>query len=308
MVKDTKVKTCDDRYDHEEHDNESESESDNDDKPTKDELIDMLDGAKEYFDIKRRECKILRKEIKALKQAFDEINASHERLEEAYEKFGKAHKKLEKTHSSLLNEQNKKKHVVTCDKGLTCDIIDESFYRPIIVASTNPSCNTSTSTLSSSDGFTCDAALMVENETLKKEVKELNHTLAKTYGGEDRLLMCLGSQRASLNKEELGYIPKKGKVIFTNHKTSFVRNNDRYCKSCKQVGHIEQQCMNKNKNAKVFSIKLDSFYVFTKGTNGVHAKFIDVTWMGSKKKAIWVPKSLVSNLQGPKQVWVPKKN
>ena len=34
---------------------------------------------------------------------------------------------------------------------------------------------------SSSDGFTCDASLMVENETLKKEVKELNHTLAKDY-------------------------------------------------------------------------------------------------------------------------------
>jgi hypothetical protein len=29
--------------------------------------------------------------------------------------------------------------------------------------------------------------------------------------------------------------------------------------------------------------------------------------MGSKKKVIWVPKSLVTNLQGPKQVWVPKK-
>jgi hypothetical protein len=29
---------------------------------------------------------------------------------------------------------------------------------------------------------------MVENETLKKEVKELNHTLAKAYDGEDRLL------------------------------------------------------------------------------------------------------------------------
>jgi hypothetical protein len=79
----------------------------------------------------------------------------------------------------LLNEQNEKKHVVTCDKNLTCDIIDESFYKSIIVASTNSSCSTSTSTSSSSDGFTCDASLKVENETLKKEVKELNHTLAK---------------------------------------------------------------------------------------------------------------------------------
>jgi hypothetical protein len=149
---------------------------------------------------------------------------------------------------------------------------------------------------------------MVENDTLKKEVKELNHTLAKAYDGEDRLLMWLGSQRASLYNEGLSYIPKKGNITFASHKTSFVRNNGQYCKSCKQVDHIEQQYMNKKKNAKVSSINLDSLYMLTKGTNGVHAKFIGAPWMGSKKKAIWVPKSLVTNLQGPKQVWVPKKN
>jgi hypothetical protein len=135
---------------------------------------------------------------------------------------------------------------------------------------------------------------MVENETHKKEVKELNHTLAKAYGGEDRLLMCLGRQWASLYKEGLGYISKKGKAAFANHKTSFVRNNGWYYKSCKQVGHIEQQCMNKKSQANVSSIKLDSFYVLTKGTNDVYAKFIGAPWMGSKKKAIWVPKSLVT--------------
>ena len=145
--------------------------------------------------------------------------------------------------------------------------------KPIIVAPTNLSCSTSTSTSSSGDGFTCDASLMVENKTLK-EAKELNHTLAKAYDGEDRLLMCLGSQRASLYKERLGYIPKKGKAAFASHKTSFVRNNGRYCKSCKQVGYVEQKFMNKNKNGNVSLIKLDSFYLFTKGTNGVHDKFI----------------------------------
>jgi len=50
---------------------------------------------------------------------------------------------------------------------------------------------------------------MVENEILKKDMKELNHTLAKAYGGEDCLLMCLGSQRDSLYKEGLGYNPQK---------------------------------------------------------------------------------------------------
>jgi hypothetical protein len=33
-----------------------------------------------------------------------------------------------------------------------------------------------------SDDFTCDASLMVENETLK-EVNELTLTLGKAYGG-----------------------------------------------------------------------------------------------------------------------------
>ena len=103
----------------------------------------------------------LRKELKALKQAFDELNASHERLEEAHKKLGKVHKKPKKAHSSLLDEQNVKEHGVTSDVGLTCDIIDESLYKPIIVAPTNPSYSTSTSTSSSSDGFTCDASLMV---------------------------------------------------------------------------------------------------------------------------------------------------
>ena len=113
MAKTTKVQICNDGCD-EEHDNESES--DNDDEPTKDELLDMLDDAKEYFDIKRRECKDLHKELKALKQAFDELNASHERLEEAHKKLGKAHKKLGKAHSSLLDEQNVKEHIVTCER------------------------------------------------------------------------------------------------------------------------------------------------------------------------------------------------
>jgi hypothetical protein len=111
--------------------------------------------------------------------------------------------------------------IVTCDVGLTCDLIDKSSYSPIIVVPTNPSCSTSTSTLSASDGLTCDVSLMVENETLKKEVNELTRALDNAYGGDARLLKCLDSQRFSLNKEGLGYTPKKGKMAFATHKVSF---------------------------------------------------------------------------------------
>jgi hypothetical protein len=62
-----------------------------------------------------------------------------------------------------------------------------------------------------SNGFTYDASLMVENETLKKEVNDLTRTLGKAYGGEDRLLMCSDSQRTSLYKVGLGYTPRKAR-------------------------------------------------------------------------------------------------
>jgi chromosome segregation ATPase len=147
----------------------------------------------EHFDIKRREYKDLTKELKALSKAFDELNASHESLKEDHEELGKAHKKLEKAHSSLLNEQNEE-HVITCEVGLTCDIIDKYFYKPIVVAPANPSYSLSSTTTSPmSDSFTCDASLMVGNETLKKEVNELTRALGNAYGGEAYLLKCLGS-------------------------------------------------------------------------------------------------------------------
>jgi hypothetical protein len=190
-----------------------------------------------------------------------------------HEKLGKTHTKLEKAHSLLL-EQDKERVIVSCDVGITCDLIDESIYEPIVIAPTNPSCSsssttTTTSTSTTSDGFTCDASLMVENETLKREVDELTHSLGKAYGGEARLLKCLGSQRFSLNKEGLGYTLKKGKAAFATPKASFVKSNSWFCNRCKQVGHLEQYCKNKNKNANVSSIKFDSCYLLTKGVNGV---------------------------------------
>jgi hypothetical protein len=73
------------------------------------------------------------------------------------------------------------------------------------------------------------------------------------------------------------------------------------------VGEIHHDDGTKS-HANVSSIKFDSRYLLTKGANGVKAKFVGISLLGSKKKVIWVPKSLVTNLQGPKQVWVPKKN
>jgi hypothetical protein len=229
-----------------------------------------------------------------------------------HKKLLKSHTKLEEAHSSLVkkceNMPTNVEKAKTCNIGISCDIINESFHKSIVVAPTNPSYSSSTSSSSNSDGFTCDSTLIAENKNLKKEVKELNHTLVKTMVVRTACLCAWVAKELLSTKRDCAITLRKARPIFAPHKTRFMKNNGSYCKSCKQVGHIEQQCMNKKSNANVSLIKFDSFYMLTKGTNGVHAKFIGTPWMGSKKKAIWVPKSLVTNLGGPKQVWVPKKN
>ena len=201
---------------------ESDSESDcEDEEPSMEELIELSKEAYSLMNKKMEWFKDLRKRYKALEQTFEEHLATHEALIDT-------HEKLKEAHSSL--HAQKKELIEIASVGVTCDILDESFYAPIVVAPTNPSCSTNTSPMS--DGFTCDASLMVENETIKKEVNELTHALCKAYGGEARLLKCLGSQRFSLNKEGLGYTPKKGKATFATHKTQFVRGNGRFCNKC----------------------------------------------------------------------------
>jgi hypothetical protein len=57
-------------------------------------------------------------------------------------------------------------------------------------------------TSSSSDGFTCDASLMVENETLKKEVDKITRGLGNAYGGDARLLKCWVAKGSLLTKRD----------------------------------------------------------------------------------------------------------
>ena len=90
-------------------------------------------------------------------------------------------------------------------------------------------------------------------------------------------------------------------------KTTFVKSSGKpYCEKYKKVCHVEKNCINK----KVISFY--SSYMLMKNSNGnVSAKFVGIPINGAKKNAIWVPKVLVTNVvtnvQGPMKVWVPKR-
>jgi hypothetical protein len=63
---------------------------------------------------------------------------------------------------------------------------------------------------------------------------------------------------------------------------------------------------------------IDQSYVLVKSSKvDVYAKFvgkdrnhahISNNCIDNKNKSIWVPKALVTNLQGPKHIWVAKRN
>ncbi|XP_066333921.1 uncharacterized protein [Miscanthus floridulus] len=132
----TKVKYDESDDDACESDDCRSDDDDDNDEDSKDSLMDMSENVDE---MKRKECKELQKELKALKRSFDELNASYESLREDHEELGNAHTNLESTHSSLLEqvkkeEAKKEQVIVSYDVGQTCDIPNECFYKPIVVA------------------------------------------------------------------------------------------------------------------------------------------------------------------------------
>lgn len=104
----------------------------------------------------------MHKRHKPLEQIFEEHFATYEALIDT-------HEKLKEAYSSFLSQ---KESIPISNIRVIYDILDESFFATIVVMATNPSCSTTPS--STSDGLTCDSTLIVENETVKKEVNELN--------------------------------------------------------------------------------------------------------------------------------------
>ena len=165
-----------------------------------------------------------------------------------------------------------------------------------VSSTTNPSCSTS-------DMSSCDESLVLENEKLKKKVICLANDLSKCYDSRAKFNLCWPSQKFTLSRQGLGYILKKDKKAFYDTKTVFVTKDGRpYCEKCKKMGHNEKNCTN-NK-----AVSFDSNYVLMKDSKGcVSAKYVGLPIYGAKKNVIWVPKTLGTNIQGPKKIWVPKR-
>jgi hypothetical protein len=64
---------------------------------------------------------------------------------------------------------------------------------------------------------------------------------------------------------------------------------------------VNHQCKSKK------TVSLDPSYIIKKDSKGVVCtKYIGHSLGSSKKKSIWVPKILVTNIEEPNKIWVPK--
>jgi hypothetical protein len=257
-----------------------------------DDLVRMLGEADDYMHKEREKFRTLKELYKNLQVSFEELKISHNNLKENCEKL------VEAQNSSHVHEVV----VITEDVGVTCDLLDSPTSEPHPTSTHCSKCKISLL----NDNIACDESqIIVENEMLVGRVNALTHDLEKSYGGKAKFDFILGSQRCSFNREGLGYVHKKRKNAFVKQKTMFVKECDKVCHKCHMKGHIKKNCP-KFKN--VSSIRFDHCYVLSHNAKGAHAKFVGTPIVGNKKKAIWVPKTLVTNIQGPKQVWVPKRD
>jgi hypothetical protein len=228
------------------------------------------------------------------------------------------HEKLKEAHNSHVTQEANK---VNVDVGITCDLIDDmpkidKVSKSIISTSCDdllamPCSSNDDSCMN--DSF-CDPLLIVENNEMRNTVDCLNKAHANYHRGENTYNKMWECQRFTLKHKGLGYIRKKNKNAFINKKITFTKERGLYCSKCKNTGHLDKDCT----GSKIMHASIDPSHVLLKSFKGdVYAKFVGKNRndayisnndIGTKRKSIWVPKVLVTNLQGPKQVWVPKRN
>jgi hypothetical protein len=98
-------------------------------------------------------------------------------------------------------------------------------------------------------------------------------------------------------KEKEEFIPNES--IFINSNVSFEEEEKmKMCHKCKTKVDVNHQCKNKK------TASLDPSYILEKDSKGVVcAQYVGRSLGSSKKKSIWVPKILVTNIEGrPKKI------
>jgi hypothetical protein len=100
-------------------------------------------------------------------------------------------------------------------------------------------------------------------------------------------------------KLKRGNFPRTFKINIPKSKKSKVKKKGSTCYICRDKGHFASSCLNSTVSNPII---IDDDYSLRKDKDvNVFAKFV-ATQSGFKKRTIWVPKPIVTNLLGPNLV------
>jgi hypothetical protein len=150
---------------------------------------------------------------------------------------------------------------------------------------------------------------------LIEQVESLESSMKKLTRGEHKHKEMLFHHTCDYGKNGLGSFPKvsKSKIHSPEVESSFVKNVGPYCQYCQVTGHYTRECPLPNihlptisKNSTMYE---NNNFLLSKVKGHVKARFIGKLTKNDRKKLskqLWVPKALITHVQGPKLGWVPK--
>jgi hypothetical protein len=157
--------------------------------------------------------------------------------------------------------------------------------------------------------------LEIKEIELMEQVESLESSMKKLTIGEHKHKEMLFHHAHDYSKRGLGSFPETNKdtIPSSEIKSSFVKNIGSYCQHCQVIGYHTRECPLPNiplltipKNSTMYE---NNHFLLSKIKGQVKARFIGKLTKDENKKLpkqLWVPKALVTHVQGPKLGWVPK--
>jgi len=215
----------------------------------------------------------------------EEFLGENENLKNGHYELLKNFEQLEKTHKALSSELKvlKESRDISQDMDINAN-----------ACATNPLC--------------VKASLIEENHRLKVQLEK---GLVSCIQGEKNLNELLRNQKKVVGKQGLGFgskktFEKKRSTPSTNA-IVFVKEGE-LANEEDEFDALSKSVVSKNTSShNNFAGKYNPSYVLLKSNDGhVFAKYVGTSYGSDYHKAIWVPKTLVTNKKGLIRTWVPK--
>jgi hypothetical protein len=143
---------------------------------------------------------------------------------------------------------------------------------------------------------------------LMEQVESLESSMKKLTRGEHKEILFHHAR--DYGKIGLGSFLETNKdtIPSSEIKPSFVKNIGSYCQHYQVTSHHTSECHlpTTPKNSTMYE---NNHFLLSKVKGQVKTRFIGKLTKNEKKKLpkqLWVPKALVTHVQGPKLGWVPK--